>query len=76
MLVDKKQYDEAEGFLISAVRKDEKNAGNYWYLGKAYAAKRKNRQAIDNFELFLKYAAKDDANRDKARDQITKLKRL
>jgi superkiller protein 3 len=75
LLVDKKQYDEAEPLLIQAIRKDDKNAVSYWYLGKAYAAKRKNRQAIDNFELFLKYAAKDDANREKAREQINKLKR-
>ena len=74
-LVDTKQYDEAEPYLIQAIRKDPKIAVNYWYLGKAYAAKHKNRQAIDNYELFLKYAAKDDNDRDKAREMINSLKR-
>ena len=47
----------------------------HWSDGKAYAGKHKNRQAADNYELFLKYAAKDDPNRDRARDQINHLKR-
>jgi len=75
MLVDKKQYDEAEPLLIQAIRKDDKYALNYWYLGKAYAAKKKNRQAIDSYEMFLKHAAKDDANRERAREIINNLKR-
>jgi superkiller protein 3 len=75
MLVEKKLYDEAEPYLIQAIRKDEKNPANYWYLGKAYAAKRKNRAAIDNYELFLRYAPKNDADRDKAKEIINQLKR-
>jgi cytochrome c-type biogenesis protein CcmH/NrfG len=78
VLVDNKQYDDAEPYLIQAIRKDPtdpKSAVNYFYLGKAYAALRKNRQAIENYELYLKYAPKGDADRDKAQEQIRQLKR-
>jgi Flp pilus assembly protein TadD len=75
MLVEKKQYDEAEPYLIQAIRKDDKNPANYWYLGKAYAAKKRNRAAIDNYELFLKYAPKNDSDREKAKEIINQLKR-
>jgi tetratricopeptide (TPR) repeat protein len=75
MLVEKKLYDEAEPYLIQAIRKDEKNPANYWYLGKAYAAKRKNRAAIDNYELFLRYAPKNDSDRERAKEIINQLKR-
>jgi superkiller protein 3 len=75
VLVDNKQYDDAEPYLIQAIRKDPKNAVNYWYLGKAYAAQKKNRQAIDNYELFLKYAPKDDEDRNRAKEIINQLKR-
>src|SRR5262249_43412352 len=74
VLVDNKQYDDAEPYLIQAIRKDPKNAINYWYLGKAYAALHKNRQAIDNYELYLKYAPKTDADREKAKEIINQLK--
>jgi len=75
MLVDKKQNEEAEPLLIQAIRKDDKFAGNYWCLGKLYAAQRKNRAAVENLEAFLKYAGKHDDNADKARDLINQLKR-
>jgi tetratricopeptide (TPR) repeat protein len=75
MLVEKKQYDEAEKYLIQAIRKDDKNAANYWYLGKAYAALHKSRAAIDNYELFLRYAPKNDGDREKAKELINQLKR-
>jgi tetratricopeptide (TPR) repeat protein len=75
VLVDKQQYEDAEQYLIQAIRKEPKNATNYWYLGKAYAAVRKKSQAIDNFELFLKHAAKNDPERDRAKDIINQLKR-
>jgi tetratricopeptide (TPR) repeat protein len=74
-LVDTKQYDDAEPYLIQAIRKETKNAQNYWCLGNAYAAKRKYRAAIDNYELFLKYASKDDNDRERARELINQLKR-
>jgi tetratricopeptide (TPR) repeat protein len=75
MLVERKQYDEAEPYLIQAIRKDEKNPANYWFLGKAYAAKRKTRAAIDNYELFLRYAPKTDADRERAKEILNQLKR-
>lgn len=75
VLVEKRQYEDAEQYLIQAIRKEPKNAQNYWYLGRAYAAQRKKTQAIDNYELFLKYAAKNDPERDKAREIINQLKR-
>jgi cytochrome c-type biogenesis protein CcmH/NrfG len=75
MLVEKNQYDDAEPSLITAVRQDPKNPINYWYLGKAYAAKRKNRAAIENYELFLKYAPAKDPDREKAKEIINRLRR-
>ena len=75
MLVEKKQYDEAEQYLIAAIRQDPKSATNYWFLGKAYAAKKKNRPAIDNYELFLKYAPAKDPDREKAKEIINRLRR-
>src|SRR5262249_60311052 len=75
MLSEKKQSDAPEPYLIQAIRHEPKNATNYWYLGKAYAAKKKNRQAIDNYELYLKYAPPKDADRDKAKEIINQLKR-
>jgi superkiller protein 3 len=75
MLVEKKLYDEAESYLIAAIRQDPKNATNYWFLGKSYAAKHKNRAAIDNYELFLKYASTKDPDRERAKDIINRLRR-
>lgn len=75
MLVDSKQYEEAEQLLTVAIRKDDKVAINYWYLGKLLAAQHKNRQAIDNYELFVKYAPRTDPNRERARELINSLKR-
>jgi superkiller protein 3 len=75
MLVEKKLYDEAESYLIAAIRQDPKNPANYWNLGRAYAAKHKNRPAIENYELFLKYAPPKDPDRDKAKEIINRLRR-
>jgi tetratricopeptide (TPR) repeat protein len=75
VLVEKKQYEDAEQYLIQAIRKEPKNAANYFWLGKSYAGQRKKTQAIDNFELYLKYAQKNDADRDKAKELINQLKR-
>ena len=74
-LVDTKQYDEAERYLILAIRREPKNAVHYFLLGKAYAGMRKTRQAIDNYESFLKFAPKNDPDRDRARELINQLKR-
>jgi superkiller protein 3 len=74
-LVDRKSYDEAERFLIQAIRREPKNAANYLTLGRAYAAMHKTRQAIDNYESFLKFAPKNDPERDHVRDVINQLKR-
>ena len=49
--------------LTQAVRRDGKNPANYLPLGVVYAAKRKPKQAIENYELFLKYAPKNDPDR-------------
>jgi cytochrome c-type biogenesis protein CcmH/NrfG len=75
LLVDKKEYDDAERYLTLAVRHEPKNPVNYWFLAKAYAARHKNRQAIDSYEQFLKLAPKDDGNREKAKEAINQLKR-
>ena len=40
-----------------------RSAQNYMLLGVVYAAKRKPKQAIENYELFLKYAPKNDPDR-------------
>ena len=60
---------------ITAIRREPKNAANYFWLGKAYAGLRKTRQAIDNYESFLKFAPKNDPDRDRARELINQLKR-
>ena len=74
MLAQRKQYDEAEIVLTQAVRRDSKSAQNYMLLGVVYAAKRKPKQAIDNYELFLKYAPKNDADRPRVLNAISELK--
>lgn len=74
-LVDTKQYDDAEVVLTQAIRREPKNAANYWHLARAYAAKRKTRAAIDNYETFIRLAAKNDPDRERARELINQLKR-
>lgn len=75
MYFEKKNYDEAEKYLTQAVRKDDHNAVAYWYLARVYAATKRPRAAIENFDLYLKYAPKEDPNREKARDLRDLLKR-
>ncbi|HEX4420103.1 MAG TPA: tetratricopeptide repeat protein [Kofleriaceae bacterium] len=75
MLLEKKQYEEAEVYLTKAVRTDEKNPISYWYLGRLYSATHKPRAALENLELFLRYAPKDDPNREKAHELVNQLKR-
>jgi len=44
-------------------------------LGVVYAARKKNKLAIDNYEKFLELAPRDDKDRARARDAIRGLKR-
>jgi cytochrome c-type biogenesis protein CcmH/NrfG len=75
LLVERKQYDDAEALLIPAIRKEPKNAVNYLNLGVVYAARKKNKLAIDNYEKFLELAPKDDKDRARAKEAIRELKR-
>ena len=75
MYFEKKSYDEAERWLTQAIRKDDHNAIAYWYLAKVYVATKRPRAAFENIDLYLKYAAKEDPNREKARELREQLKR-
>ena len=75
LLVEKKQYDEAEGLLIPAIRKEPKNPANYFNLGAVYEARRQKKLAIENYEKFLELAPRNDRDRDRARNAIRALKR-
>lgn len=75
LLIERKQYDEAEAMLTSGIRRDKANAANYFNLAAVYAAKRKNKLAIENYQHFLELAPKNDPDRAEARDAIAKLKR-
>ncbi|MBV8760365.1 MAG: tetratricopeptide repeat protein [Deltaproteobacteria bacterium] len=75
LLVERKQYDEAEVVLTQAIRRDKNIAVNYLNLGTVYAAKKKNQLAIENFEKFLSLASKSDPDRARAKDAINELKR-
>ncbi len=70
-----KHYDDAEAVLIPAIRRDPKNATNYYYLGAVYAAKGQKRIAIENYEKYLDLAPKNDPDRRRAKTAIRKLKR-
>ncbi len=74
MLVDKKQYDDAEKFLTIAIRRDGHFAMNYFALGAVYAAKKKKDLAIENYQKFLELAPKSDPERPKAQQAIRALK--
>jgi cytochrome c-type biogenesis protein CcmH/NrfG len=74
LLAERKQYDDAEVVLTQAVRRDGKNPANYLPLGVVYAAKRKPKQAIENYELFLKYAPKNDPDRARVTNAINELR--
>lgn len=75
MLVDKKQYEEAEGLLTQALRRDAKaSIPAYYYLGVLYEAKKKYRQAFENYESFVKLAPKTDENLARAREQVQALR--
>ncbi len=75
LLVQTKRYDEAETVLIAGIRKDKSNAVNYLHLGVVYAAKGKNKLAIENYEKFLELAPKNDPERARAKSAIQELKR-
>ena len=75
LLVDRKEYDEAERLLTLAVRKDPKNALNYLALGTVYTAKKKTKAAIDAYQKYLELAPKSDPDRSKAKEAIDALKR-
>jgi superkiller protein 3 len=75
MLVDKKQYEEAEGLLTQAVRRDPKaSVSGYFYLGQLHQAKQKPRQALEDYENFVKLAPKTDDNIARAHAAIQQLK--
>lgn len=73
MLVDRKQYDEAEGLLTQALRRDSHATSALFYLGALHQAQNKPRLALDNYEQFVKAAPKDDLV-PKARQAIEQLK--
>jgi cytochrome c-type biogenesis protein CcmH/NrfG len=75
VLVEHKQYEDAEAFLIQGIRKDKTNPVNYLHLGAVYAAKKKNKLAIENLERFLELAPKNDPDRARARNAIQDLRR-
>jgi cytochrome c-type biogenesis protein CcmH/NrfG len=75
MLTERKQWEEAEQILTAAIRREPKNAVNYLYLGVTYAARGKNKPAIDNYQKFLELAPKGDPDRDRAQAAIKELKR-
>ena len=78
MYVASKKYDDAEQLLTTAVRRDAKAAANYSQLGVVYAAKKKNKQAVESYKKYLELAPKTDADapdRANAKAQITELAR-
>jgi len=75
VLVDHKEYDEAERLLTQAVRRDPKNAMNYLALGTVYQAKKKTKAAIESFQKYLDLAPKNAPDRNKAKEAIDALKR-
>jgi len=75
ILLERKQYDDAEIVLTQAIYREKNNATNYLNLGLAEAAKGKTRAAIDNLETYLKKAPKSDPDLDRARETLEKLKR-
>ncbi|MGE5183293.1 MAG: tetratricopeptide repeat protein [Acidobacteriota bacterium] len=75
MLVDRKQYDEAEGLLTQALRRDSHAVIALFYLGILHQAQNKPRLALDNYEQFIKQAPKGDELLPKARQAMESLKR-
>jgi len=75
LLIERKQYEEAEDLLNKAIRKDPRNATNYFHLGALYAAKKKNKLAVENYQKYLDLAPKTDPERNRAKELITELKR-
>jgi superkiller protein 3 len=73
VLVQRQQWDDAEQVLIPAIRKNGKDAANYFYLGEVYAAKKQYKRAVENYKRFLEYAAKNDGDRARAKEQIAEL---
>ncbi len=75
MLVDRKQYDEAEGLLTQALHRDSHAVTALFYLGILHQAQNKPRLALDNYEQFIKQAPKGDDLLPKARQALESLKR-
>jgi tetratricopeptide (TPR) repeat protein len=75
ILIEKKQYDEAEDLLTKAIRKDGRNAQNYLYAGQLYQAKKKWKPAVENYQKFLELAPKTDPERNKVKELVNELKR-
>lgn len=75
LYAEAKRYDEAETLLTQAIRRDNKVAVNYLYLGTVFAGKGQKAAAIENFEMFLRLAPKGDPDIKRARAAITELKR-
>ena len=70
LLVDRKDWKEAEAVLTKAARRDPKNPVIYLHLGVVYAATRRNKVAIETFQKFLELAPKTDPDRGRAQDAI------
>jgi tetratricopeptide (TPR) repeat protein len=75
LLIERKQYDEAEGVLAKAIDKDPRNAGYYLHLGRLFAATKKNKLAIEALQKYLEFAPKADPDRGKAQREINELRR-
>jgi superkiller protein 3 len=75
VLVDRKEYDDAEKVLLVGVRREEKNAANYLALGDLYAAKRKPKDAVFYYEKYLQYAPRNDKERARVKEALPGLKR-
>ena len=73
-LVEKRQFDEAEGLLTQAIRRDSHAVSAYFYLGELHSAQSKNKLALDNYETFIKLSPKTDENLPRAKQQIEYLK--
>jgi tetratricopeptide (TPR) repeat protein len=75
LLIERKQYDEAEDLLTKAIHKDPRGFANYFNLGTLYAAQKKYKLAVENFQKYLDLAPKSDGDRAKAQKEIGELKR-
>ena len=75
LLIERKQYADAEVPLTDAARRDKDNPLTYFELGQAYAGQHKTRAAIDAYAKYLDLAPKDDPDRRRAKELMEELKR-